>query len=636
MKPPDPKPLEGKHIIAVKKTALNNIVGKDPMIMERLQDAVLRTHTIVVHTTHFLKLYLLHLYHQNQPMPQLNVDFIAVCMRVVSNMPPLEKRRGRPAKDSTKELTAELDTFYKEHYEPLLGKNPQESRASLYRIGDMLQYEEKDIMKNIKNNIFMHFVDYCKEWVNKVFDLKATLKGIDEMDDLTEEEKKLTKRNFSIELRKVKDDLLTPLGTQYQSLDKYHKWLNLHKPKLIFKDKLMKDSVHYDVVAKPLDYLPSMIHVCSELQAFDRYVHAIPLRTSFIPSYVTFDTTTLIMLMVDDDALSFRKKVKECKEDIWSAFFQTDNKAFRRKDYKFHGMIKTDGVGCSILFHRKDQNPEKLDDDNVDAMTKEKYIDDLTDYESLQGKNVVGIDVGMDDILHCTDGELFYRYTANQRRVQTKKKKYMRIVDDLKKETSIDGMTVKEWETVLSLYNKYTCSFGDFKNYLSQKLPLFNTLKQFYNEFLLRKLRWNSYINSQRSEDKMINQIKLKFGEPDKTIIAIGDWDQKSYHMPGKEPTKGKGMRKTLRRGGYEVYLVYEKKTSCTCHNCHGENKKCLYRESHKPKNYGKIMQVHGLLRCNSVNGCGSLWNRDVCGSLNIRYLAQEAIAGRERPERFR
>ena len=134
----------------------------------------------------------------------------------------------------------------------------------------------------------------------------------------------------------------------------------------------------------------------------------------------------------------------------------------------------------------------------------------------------------------------------------------------------------------------------------------------------------------------MVNLIKQKFGEPDITVIAIGDWDQKGYHIAGKEPTKGKGMRKTLRRGGYDVFLVYEKKTSCTCHNCHGENKKCLYRESHKPKNYGEITQVHGLLRCSSVNGCGSLWNRDVCGSLNIRNLAQEAIAGRERPETFR
>lgn len=634
MKPPDPRPLEQKHILAVKKTALKNIIGKDPMIMERIQDAVLRTHTVVFHTTHFLKLYLLHLYQSQQQMPLLTPDYIAICMRIVSNMPPQENRRGRPPNASTKQTMQQLEAFYKEHYEPLLGKNPQEQRVSLYRIGDLLQYEEKDILKNIKNNIFMHFADYCKEWVNKVFGLKEALKRVDEL-ELTEEEKKETKRNISIEIRKVKDDLLSPVGKPFQSNPKYHRWIQEHKPTLIFKDRFMKDNLIYDLKAKPLDYLPSMIHICSELEKFGRHVHCIPLRTSSVPSYTTIDTTTLIMLMVDEDVLTFRKKVKENKEAIWNAYFEMGNKAFNRKDYKFHGMIKTDGIGASVLFHRKDQNPDKLDEDGFEAV-KEKYIDELDSYDHLKDKNVVGIDVGMDDILHCTDGEMFYRYTANQRRVHTKKKKYARIVDDLKKESYVNGMTVKEWETVLSLYNKFSCTMDGFKAYLAEKLPITYNLQSFYRTDLHRKLRWYSYINCQRSEAKMINQIKLKFGEPDKTILAIGDWDQKGYHLAGKEPTKGKGMRKTLRQAGYEVYLVDEFRTSCTCHNCHKETSKCLYRESHKPKTYGQMMLVHGLLRCNSANGCGCLWNRDVNGCLNIRMLALEAIAEKERPLAFR
>jgi hypothetical protein len=44
----------------------------------------------------------------------------------------------------------------------------------------------------------MHFVDYCKEWVNKVFDLKGELRKIDDNKELGEEQKKQTKRNFSI------------------------------------------------------------------------------------------------------------------------------------------------------------------------------------------------------------------------------------------------------------------------------------------------------------------------------------------------------------------------------------------------------------------------------------------------------
>lgn len=632
MKPPDPRPIEGKHILAVKKTALRNIVGNDPMILSRIEDAVYRKHVIVQHTTHFMKLYLLSLFEKGAVLPMIDVDFIAISMRVVSNMPPEENRRGRPPNASTRALMNQLECFYKEHYEPLLGKNPEEMRTTLYRIGDMLQYEEKDILKNIKNNIFLHFTDYVKEFINKEFNLKETLSKIDTM-ALTEEEKRITKRNISIELRHVKNDLISPLGTVLTSPVKYHEWICQHKSKLIPKEKYLKNNIEYDVKAKPMDYLSSMFYVCSQLEKYGRHVHAFPLCTSSIPSYATIDTTTLIMLMIDENALMFRKMVKESKEDVWGSFFQLGNKAFRRKDYRFHYMIKTDGVGASILFHRKDQNPDKLDDDNTIGTVKEKYIDEV---EVPQDKNIIGIDVGLDDILYCTDGTSFYRYSVNQRRVQTKTKKYMNIMDSLKKEHLVEDMSVKEWETILSLYNKYTCSFSKFKEYVAQKTTITYTLTPFYTNPLLRKLKWNCYINRQRSEAKMLNKLKEQFGEPDKAIVAIGDWDQGSYHMKGKEPTKGKGMRKVLRQGGYDVYLVDEFKTSCTCHNCHGECKKWLYRPSHKQRNLGENTLVHGLLRCTSVNGCGSLWNRDVNGCLNICMLAHTAVQKEERPFSFR
>lgn len=52
-------------------------------------------------------------------------------------------------------------------------------------------------------------------------------------------------------------------------------------------------------------------------------------------------------------------------------------------------------------------------------------------------------------------------------------------------------------------------------------------------------------------------------------------------------------------------------------------------------KTYQEIVQVHGLLRCSSANGCGSLWNRDVNGCLNIRMLACDALSGKERHKTF-
>ncbi|KAH9254182.1 hypothetical protein BASA81_007771 [Batrachochytrium salamandrivorans] len=50
---------------------------------------------------------------------------------------------------------------------------------------------------------------------------------------------------------------------------------------------------------------------------------------------------------------------------------------------------------------------------------------------------------------------------------------------------------------------------------------------------------------------------------------AWGDWSRGSQ-MKFLEPTKGVGMRKLFSRAGYEVVLVDEFRTSCTCFGCEG------------------------------------------------------------------
>ena len=144
--------------------------------------------------------------------------------------------------------------------------------------------------------------------------------------------------------------------------------------------------------------------------------------------------------MVDEGSINLRQKVMNVKEDMWNVYFNLTKRASRRKDYHFHGVIKTVGIGCFIIFHRRDQNPERMNDDVKPP--NELYVDDLENPPT--DKNVVGIDPGKDDLLHSTNGEMFYRYTANQRRVQTKKNKYIQIVDELTHDSFIDGLTVKE------------------------------------------------------------------------------------------------------------------------------------------------------------------------------------------------
>ena len=52
-------------------------------------------------------------------------------------------------------------------------------------------------------------------------------------------------------------------------------------------------------------------------------------------------------------------------------------------------------------------------------------------------------------------------------------------------------------------------------------------------------------------------------------VLAWGDWSRGSQ-MKFLEPTKGVGMRRLFQRAGYEVLLVDEFRTSCTCFGCEG------------------------------------------------------------------
>ena len=66
------------------------------------------------------------------------------------------------------------------------------------------------------------------------------------------------------------------------------------------------------------------------------------------------------------------------------------------------------------------------------------------------------------------DGQKF-RYTQDQRRKETKQKKYRNILQENKLETKINDKNIVEWETVLSHYNKKTLDFDKFKDYIKQK-----------------------------------------------------------------------------------------------------------------------------------------------------------------------
>ncbi|KAH9260127.1 hypothetical protein BASA81_001902 [Batrachochytrium salamandrivorans] len=156
-------------------------------------------------------------------------------------------------------------------------------------------------------------------------------------------------------------------------------------------------------------------------------------------------------------------------------------------------------------------------------------------------KRVVGVDPGKSDLISSGTGPGdWFRYT--QKRDETGEKKHRRARTKMAR-TLVEGKTVVEWE--LSTFSRKALTVS--------------------------------------------------------AAEAWGDWSRGSQ-MKFLEPTKGVGMRKLFSRAGYEVVLVDEFRTSCTCFACEGgacekfrvvENPRSWMRETYGPAK--RAAQVQNL-----------------------------------------
>ena len=166
-------------------------------------------------------------------------------------------------------------------------------------------------------------------------------------------------------------------------------------------------------------------------------------------------------------------------------------------------------------------------------------------------------------------------------------------------------------------------------------------MEETYQLRIFRRLRFSTYVRTQKSEQEFVKKVKMKFGQPANTTILIGDWSQNTakFHMP----TKISGFRKMFTRAGFNVLLVNEFKTSSICPDCNAPSLEIFrHRPSPRPWRQNVLVPVHGLLRCSSENcqfvvqnQVPRVWNRDDVATRNIRSIVEETIATRNRPARF-
>lgn len=606
------------------KVPLKHIIKHPDINIPKIQETAIMVNKIVIHTLQFMKLYLLDYYDKHSDLPVIDKTFINTCIKIQCE----ENKGGRPASNKVQKLKDDLNTFYNKEYKPLT----QNETLSYKHMNTILDYLTIDILTMYENNIKLHYVEYLERYVNVVWKKKFLIEKIRKL-NLTKKEKDKRINGLCNQLRKIKNDLLNVEKKEYKSKSFYHSWIKNNKKVLLpNKKEFKKNNLYYDIQCSPQDYLPSMIFIMKEIEKEDFSINNVfPMRNEIIPKHIRLDTTTLVHLLMTKKQgkksnYLFKGNLKRFEDKIWKFFFRTERQCFKKKWYSFHHMIETDGVSCSISLLRKDKVGKRVQQKKGE--NKEQYIDELKnkDYKELKNKKIVAIDPNMSDLLYCVDGDNkernFFRYTQNQRRKETKYKKYRDIILQLKDKKVI------ELETELSKYNRKTLNYNEFKKYIKKKNEVNIKLFKFYENYIFRKLKLNSYINRLKSEKQLINRFKKIFGETKDTIVCIGDWEQRK-HRKFKEPTKGIGFRNMFRKNGFQVYLVDEFRTSCRCSNCEGgECSKFREIRNPKPAKNNSILS-HGLLFCKK--DCG-LWNRDENSARNIYKIAKNAIGKKERP----
>ena len=96
------------------KTSLKSILKHPEINTKIINDAVVKSNKIVIHTLQFLKLYLLDYYeNNNQTLPVVSKELINNSMKVVCG--EKTEKRGKPAKNETIEMKDILTTFYNHH-----------------------------------------------------------------------------------------------------------------------------------------------------------------------------------------------------------------------------------------------------------------------------------------------------------------------------------------------------------------------------------------------------------------------------------------------------------------------------------------------------------------------------------------
>ncbi|KAI8092844.1 uncharacterized protein BX664DRAFT_261191 [Halteromyces radiatus] len=408
--------------------------------------------------------------------------------------------------------------------------------------------------------------------------------------------------------------------------------------------------VKYD----PAKYITAFYHLANAFHTNGyREFNWYPLRTSWVPSFVQIDTKILHTKILARTYSGGRSVLftPEFKIQTWGEVVDLRRQCWKPQNgngdevhtFVFRGTVYTDGV--SLVIAKQNKNTLAMGGRQAyqAPVRTTQYIDELNvDQHHEIANRCVLIDVGRRDMLYCvlesstTVNVSAYRYTSNQRRNETKRRRYAKIL--LERKTN----QVTQAELELSHTNSKTLNVGDFTTFLQTRATVWQALHEFYAMIVFRKLRLSAYIRRQQSDERLVKSLRNQFGND--SVLVIGDWS--APHQRHHEPMRGVGMRRMLVRFGCQLYLIDEFRTSKVCPSCSQRSLEHFgLFPNPRPFRTGQVRRW-GLLRCTSQQcldamtaagheGSHRQWNRDLMACLNMRTILLSHREGNDRPEPF-
>jgi hypothetical protein len=572
------------------KTILLNHKELQPIINHLVFDI----NDLVIHSYQFIRLYLLYLYNNKQEFPTINETFILYCIKTLG----VRDNRGKQSANTN--LVEQLETFYKNEYQPLLNHE----KTNLKNTTFLLPYISTQIITCYNNNIQEHFIQHFFRFINKTI--------------ITEDKN---------ELFKFKNKLL-----MLEETELFPDWKTTHLQHILPSN--IKKNIHYDCKVRPFEYLKGMFYMNSLLEEKEhKLFQPLPLRNNIIPKHILLDTASIISLLSpekDKEGNKIKKgdllkTIKENQQEIWNGLLDTKNKIFKNKNYQFHYQIQTDGISCCLLFIRKDLKDKKWGS-KVPALQEQEFynIEDLSkeQLEKLKPKNIIGCDPGKRNLVYMVDenGKKL-QYTAPQRKRESYGKRNQRILLVEKKRNNII-----EKETELSFQNSKSVNIEKYKIFLVKKNKLNKETLEFYKKETWRKMKFRQYSYGKKSIDTFLNKIKESFGE--NILIGYGNWSRNTQ-MKHFMPTMNKGLRKLIHKK-YDTITINECNTSKKCCGC-------LNNLHHHKDKEGK--EIFRLLVCSNCVSCENkkivFRTRDVNSAVNIRNITKCWIETQKRNPAF-